>query len=124
MNGLSPNDIREYFYKASLFVLPSEVEAYGIVLLEAMATGLPIVATNVGGIPEVIHHGINGLLVERGNSQQLAANIITSLSNGKIGRTINLKNHPIWGEMFNPEKMADSIELAYQQIISEEYNIL
>lgn len=118
INGLSPKDIKEHFYKASLFVLPSEVEAYGIVLLEAMAAGLPIVATNVGGIPEVIHHGINGLLVERGDSQKLAANIIASLSNREIIKRIpNLRYHPVWEEMFNPRRMVESIESAYQQIV-------
>lgn len=118
INGLSPNDVREYFYRANVFVLPSEIEASGIVLLEAMAAGLPIVATNVGGIPEIISHGINGLLVERGDSKQLAAGIVASLRGGKIERKIDLRDHPIWVEMFSPEMMVESIESVYQKIIS------
>jgi glycosyltransferase involved in cell wall biosynthesis len=116
INGLSPKDIREYFYRANVFVLPSEIEASGIVLLEAMAAGLPVVATNVGGIPEVINHGINGLLVERGDSEQLAASIVTCLRNDNTEKINDLKNHPIWGDMFNPTKMVELIESAYQQI--------
>ncbi len=118
INGLSPNDVREYFYRANVFVLPSEIEASGIVLLEAMAAGLPIVATNVGGIPEIISHGINGLLVERGDSKQLAASIVASLRSGKVERKIDLRDHPIWVEMFSPEIMVESIESVYQKIIS------
>jgi glycosyltransferase involved in cell wall biosynthesis len=116
INGLSPRDIKEYFYRANVFVLPSEIEASGIVLLEAMAAGLPVVATNVGGIPEVIKHGVNGLLVERGDSEQLAAGIVKCLRDDKMERFNDLKNHPIWGDMFNPTKMVKSIESAYQQI--------
>ncbi len=116
INGLSQKDIKEYLYRANVFVLPSEIEASGIVLLEAMAAGLPIVATDVGGIPEVINHGINGLLVERGDSEQLAASIVTYLRNDKIEKFDDMKNHPIWGDLFNPTKMVDSIDSAYQQI--------
>jgi glycosyltransferase involved in cell wall biosynthesis len=56
-------------------VLPSLWEGYGITLLEAMAFGLPIVATRVGGVPEIITDGINGLLVAPGDVRDLARTI-------------------------------------------------
>lgn len=123
INGLSPEDTRKYFYRANLFVLPSEIEASGIVLLEAMAAGLPIVATRVGGIPEIINNGVNGILVERGDNRQLATSIITSLRNGKIEKIAEPRNHPIWGDMFNPRRMVESLESVYQQIISRKCDI-
>ncbi|HWP93197.1 MAG TPA: glycosyltransferase family 4 protein [Thermodesulfobacteriota bacterium] len=113
INGLPPEEIKKYFYQANLLVLPSEIEASGIVLLEAMAAGLPIVATRVGGIPEIIQDGINGILVERGDNRQLARSIIEVLRN-KIIR--DQRNHPNWEDMFNPAKMVESIESVYQQI--------
>ena len=67
-----------------VFVLPSIWEAFGIVLLEAMALGKPIIASRVDGIPEVIEDGKNGFLVEPRNPQQLAEKIIKLLQNQEL----------------------------------------
>jgi glycosyltransferase involved in cell wall biosynthesis len=64
--------LREYA-RADLFVLPSLFEPYGIVLMEAMAAGLPIVASRVGGIPDVVSEGENALLCPPNDSVALAA---------------------------------------------------
>ncbi len=60
------------YNNADLFVLPSMSEGSPNVLMEAMAFGVPIIASNVGGIPEIIHHEQNGLLVEAGSATALA----------------------------------------------------
>src|SRR3989338_938398 len=57
-------DIKNYIAAADLFCRPSHSEGFGIVFLEALAGGLPVVATRVGGIPSVLTHGTHGLLVE------------------------------------------------------------
>jgi starch synthase len=67
-----PAVYRRIFRRARLFVLPSEYEAFGLVLLEAMAAGVPIVATAVGGVPEVLEEGRTGALVPYGNPGALA----------------------------------------------------
>jgi glycosyltransferase involved in cell wall biosynthesis len=70
-----------YFKAADIFCLPSTTmaESFGIVNLEAMASGIPIVASNLGGIPDIVKHGVNGLLAEPGNDQNLADNLLCLL---------------------------------------------
>ena len=59
--------------RADVFVFPSLVEPQGLALLEAYAAGVPVVASRTGGIPEMLEHGVDGLLVDPGDSPGLAA---------------------------------------------------
>lgn len=70
-----PRVYRAVFRRATAFTFPSEWEAFGLVLLEAMAAGVPIVATRVGGVPEVLDEGRAGLLVPYGDVEGLAGAI-------------------------------------------------
>ncbi len=66
-------NIREWFWTADLFVSPSELpEGFSVVLLEAMACGLPAVVTNIGGSPEIVVNGVNGMLFSPGKTEELA----------------------------------------------------
>jgi glycosyltransferase involved in cell wall biosynthesis len=90
---VSNRDLPKYFRSADAFVLPSETESFGLVFAEAMSCGLPILASNVGGIPEVVRHGVDGLLCEPARADLLRGNIETFLFDrqgmermGKSGR--------------------------------------
>ncbi len=76
--GVPPSQIAEEYRTADIFVLASYFEAFGIVLVEAMAAGVPIVATNGGGIPYVVEDGVSAKLVPCGDAVSLA-NAIRSL---------------------------------------------
>jgi glycosyltransferase involved in cell wall biosynthesis len=65
-------DYRSVFRRASAFILPSEWEAFGLVLLEAMAAGVPVIASAVGGVPELLGDGQFGRLVNYGDIPALA----------------------------------------------------
>lgn len=90
MPGFCP-DVYEYYAIMDIFCLPSLMEGQGLVLLEAMNIGLPVVATRVGGIPEVIRDGINGLLVPAGDAPALATAIARILDNPELAG--NLVSH-------------------------------
>ena len=79
-------------YKNDVFILTSINEGFGRVLVEAMVCGLAIIATRVGGVPEIIHHGENGLLIESRNHQQLAESILYLGQNRQKRQDIGIKN--------------------------------
>ncbi len=72
---------REVLNISDLFLLPSETESFGLAALEAMASSVPVITTNAGGLPEVVDHNKNGFLSEVGDVNDMAKNAIALLSN-------------------------------------------
>jgi glycosyltransferase involved in cell wall biosynthesis len=81
---VSGDEKYSYYKSADLCVFPSLYETFGIVCLEAMASGKPVVASNVGGIPFVVEEGKTGLLFESGNIEDLAKKVITLLQDKEL----------------------------------------
>jgi len=96
-------------------VLPSYREAQGMVILEAMALSRPVVATNVGGIPEMIEDGVSGLLVPPHDPDALAAAIVQLLVDHPYADTIGRKGHDVAHERFSIEFMVRAIEDIYDE---------
>ncbi|MGE0622636.1 MAG: glycosyltransferase family 4 protein [Pseudomonadales bacterium] len=79
------------YQSADVFIFPSVwQEPFGMPLIEAMACGKPVVTTNSGGIPEFVKAGINGLLVERGNAEELADAILSLISDPDTRRRMGI----------------------------------
>jgi glycosyltransferase involved in cell wall biosynthesis len=74
----------KYFHAADIYIHASRAEVWGLSITEAMACGLPVVATNVGGIPDQIADGQNGFLVEAGNAVEMAERIQRLVANGPL----------------------------------------
>lgn len=81
---LDDNEKFAYMKSMDIFVLPSYWESFPIVLLEAMACGKPIIATNVGGNPFVVSDGVNGFLVQPGDWNNMSEKIIRLLNDNKL----------------------------------------
>lgn len=110
---VSREKLLAYYQKADIFLMPSLNEPQGIVALEAMACGLPVVGSNVGGIPEMVRDGENGLLVTPGNASALSDAIITLLTNMQLIRNYSvnaLQTAEKYSWENNIEKMIDLYE--------------
>ncbi len=75
------NEIDKILCFSDLFLLPSEKESFGLAALEAMASGVPVVSSNAGGLSEVNKHGVSGYLSEIGNVDEMAQNALSILRN-------------------------------------------
>jgi glycosyltransferase involved in cell wall biosynthesis len=89
--GVPHEQIPEYMANCDLFILPSRSEGFPIVLIEAGAAGLPVVATNIPGITEFIKADVTGLLVEPDNSDALAEAIANVLENSELSASLASK---------------------------------
>jgi glycosyltransferase involved in cell wall biosynthesis len=107
-----------YFKAADIFCLPSTTmaESFGIVNLEAMASGIPIVASDLGGIPDIVKDGVNGLLSTPGDIQNLADTLTSLMADAHLRRELGnngkkLAVHYSWDEI------ADKTEQLYREIL-------
>ena len=86
------NEIPEFMNAADIFVLPSLSEGRPNVVAEAMACGLPVIATAVNGTPELIEDGIDGMLVEPGNSKSIEDAVLRLLGDSGLYDAIKSKS--------------------------------
>ena len=85
--------MRAEFARADVFVLPSLAEGIPVVLMEAMASGVPCVTTPVNGIPELIEHGRTGLFARPGDVDSLAAELARLIGEPALRRSLALAAH-------------------------------
>ena len=109
-------NIEELFAISDLILLLSEKESFGLVLLEAMACGVPGIGTNIGGIPEVIEHGRNGFIVELGDTDAVAKNAIDILSDEQKLQQFRERAFASLEERFHSENIVKQYEEIYYQL--------
>lgn len=110
----SQAEVAQALTRADLLVLPSFAEGVPVVLMEAMAAGLPVIATRIAGIPELVTDGVSGILVPPGDAAQLAEAILSVLADpaqkaamgaagrAKVARDFNIQTEAAWlGALFS-----------------------
>ena len=111
-------DVSEISATFDVAVLPSFFEGMGRVLLEAMALGKPVVASNVGGIPDLVKDGINGLLTTPGDVQGLAYAVKKLLVDKVLAAKLAKEAIKMTTEQFSAQIMADSIKEVYIECLN------
>jgi glycosyltransferase involved in cell wall biosynthesis len=116
----STSNVAPYLQTADLFILPSVAEGLSVALLEAMATGLPIIATNVGGIHDLITHSENGWLIPPDNNTALQDAVSNMLGNqnrcidfGQRGREIIVRKYSV-------SAVATRLGTVYSQLVDQD----
>ncbi len=108
LGSIKHEDLLLYLKGGDIFVLNTAYEGLSHQILEAMACGIPVVTTNIGGNPEVIENKVNGLLVDYNNDDQLKKAIITLCSNQDLANKFRLAAKDVFTD-FNPDKMLKEV---------------
>lgn len=114
---LKTEDVIKWYQRSSIFVCPSLSELFGIVNLEALSCATPVVATNVGGISEVVRDHQNGILVTPNDPIKLAEGIQYLLDNESIRKKFGQEGRKWVVENFSSEVIAERLCQIYEQIV-------
>lgn len=111
-------DVRKYYHLMDIVVVPSWEEPLGLVTLEAMACGKPVIGTNSGGTPEIIQDQVSGILVPPRDPVALARAIIRLSEDGELRKRLSSEGRKIIEEFFNGSRFINDIESIYKEAIS------
>jgi len=111
------NEIDKILCFTDLFLLPSETESFGLAALEAMVSGVPVISSNTGGIPEVNREGVTGFLSNVGDVEEMSKNAIYVLSDTERLRTFK-ENARKEAEKFDIHNIVPQYEAIYQRTLS------
>ena len=116
VGGVRPEKVADLIAQATLVLIPSRLEGFGLVALEAGSMARPVVATRVGGLPEVIVHEETGLLVDQENSSALAQAITLLLDYPEVAVQMGQAGRSRVRELFSWERCVDAYDTVYQKI--------
>jgi glycosyltransferase involved in cell wall biosynthesis len=114
--SLPQQELLPYYQKADVVINPSLSEAFGMSLVEAMATQTPVVATNIGGMPEIVDDGVTGRIVEPGNPIAIADAAVEIIDNPEIARVMGKAGRTKVLQRYCWSKIAESLVNRYADI--------
>ena len=109
--------IEEVMGLADVFLLPSELESFGLSALEAMAAGVPVVGSDAGGLPEVVRHCESGYLLPVGDVEGMAARTIEILRDDERRREMGQAAHARVHALFDAERVVGQYEAVYARVL-------
>ena len=113
------DDVNELLSAADIFCLISNWEGFPISIIEAMQIGLPIIASNVGGVSEAVVHGQNGYLIERNNAEQLEKYLLELISNTSQRKSFSSQAKMSYYNNFTLDKMIDKTLIVYDKALNK-----
>lgn len=117
LGSKSHDELPTYLSMSDVFICPSLFEGMGSVFVEAMACRIPVVGTNVGGIPDVIQDNVNGLLIEPQDSSQIAKAVLKILGNKDLADKLAENGRRIALEKYSWDKVSEDIHMLYKEIL-------
>ncbi|WP_445736180.1 N-acetyl-alpha-D-glucosaminyl L-malate synthase BshA [Mariniflexile sp.] len=112
------NEIDKILCFSDLFLLPSQTESFGLAALEAMASGVPVISSNTGGIPEVNIHGVSGFLSNVGDVADMTKNALYILSDKERLATFK-KNARLTAQKYDLHQIVPQYEAIYQDTLAK-----
>jgi glycosyltransferase involved in cell wall biosynthesis len=109
--------VADLLAESQIFVLSTRTEGMPLSLVEAMRAGLPVVATNVGGIPEQVSDGISGLLVDKQNVELLSTALEQLIRDPALRKTMGIAGRRIFEAKFTFQQMYDSTVDVYRRCV-------
>ncbi len=101
---------------ADVFLLPSSSESFGLVALEAMSAEVPVICSNVGGLPEVVEHGYTGFLHDPAHVAGFTASALKLLTNDTLRRTMGRRGRRVAVERFGADEMIEKYVRVYESL--------
>lgn len=116
---LAYKDLCKMYKVADVAVFPSTYEPFGVVALEAMYAGVPTVVSDVGGLNEIVDHGINGMKSYAGNANSIADSVLSVLYDSKLADNISKNAKAKVKNVYNWNKIAQDTHFVYQKAICQ-----
>ena len=113
------SNIADYLGVSDVFLLPSELESFGLAALEAHACELPVIATRIGGIPEVVNDGESGFLSDIGDIDRMAANTLKLLKDDDLRNQMGARGREISVQRYSTQAIIPQYIAFYEQVLNK-----
>ena len=113
------SNIADYLGVSDIFLLPSELESFGLAALEAHGCELPVIATRIGGIPEVVNDSESGFLSDVGDVEKMAADILKLLRDDELSRTFGIRGRELAVTRYSTQAIIPQYIAFYEQVLNK-----